>query len=105
MTVECVCCDARIEPNNRRPFHGIALRLFVSARKDMYLPDSGLICNACRMCYRKWRNNTEFVNVLDRLEKESNEMIVDNDDKVRFSNSIVGICYPIVFRMMMRILN
>ena len=105
MFIECVCCNSRIEPKKQRPFRGIALRLFVSARRNMALPDSGSICNACRMCYLKWRNNTEFVSVLDHLEEESNEMIVDNADEVRFSNSVVLIFYPIVFRMMMRILN
>ena len=69
MSVVCVCCDVRIEPKNRRPFHGIALRLFLSAHKDMYLRDSGLICNTCRMCSRKWRNNTEFVKAWIVLKK------------------------------------
>ena len=95
--VNCCCCDRRIEPNNQRPFRGIALRLFVSARTNMCLPDSGSICNACRMCYFKWRNNTEFVSVLDRLEKESDESIMDTDDKVRFSNYIRVIMYRLFF--------
>ncbi|CAF3025401.1 unnamed protein product, partial [Rotaria sp. Silwood2] len=57
------------------------MRLFVSARTNMFLPESGSICNTCRMRYLKWRNNTEFVNVLDRLGKESDESIMDTDDK------------------------
>ncbi|CAF2730030.1 unnamed protein product [Rotaria sp. Silwood2] len=81
MPVECVCCDARIEPKNRRPFHGIAMRLFVSARRNMTLPSSGSICNACRMCYRNWRNNAEFAHILNRVEQESNQMIVDSDNE------------------------
>jgi hypothetical protein len=88
MPIECVCCDVRTEPNNRRAFNGIAMRLFVSARRNMLLPDSGWICNGCRMSYRNWRYSTEFVNVLDRLEEESNEMIVDTKNNVRFLNSI-----------------
>ena len=82
MSIECVCCDVRVKPKNRRPFHGIAMRLFVSARKNMSLPESGSICNTCRMCYRKWRNNDEFVEILDRLEEESNEMVVDSGNEV-----------------------
>ena len=82
MSIECVCCDARVEPKNRRPSHGIAMRLFVSARKNMSLPESGSICNTCRICYRKWHNNNEFVEILYRLEEESNELIVDNSNEV-----------------------
>ena len=82
MSIECVCCDARVEPKNRRRFHGIAMRLFVSARKNMSLPESGSICNTCRMCYQKWRNNDEFVESLDHLEEEPNEMIVDSSNEV-----------------------
>jgi hypothetical protein len=106
MFIECVCCDGRVEPKNQRPFHGITMRLFVSARRNMCLPDSGSMCNTCRMCYRKWRNNTEFVTVLDRLEKESDESRMDTDDKVRFPNYILVIMYRLFFfRMTMRILN
>ena len=86
MFIECVCCNGRIDSKNHRPFHGVAMRLFVSARTTMSLPDSGSICNACRMCYLKWRNNTEFVNVLNHVEKESTENSVDTGDQVRFSN-------------------
>ena len=82
MSIECVCCDARVEQKNRRPFHGIAMRLFVSAQKNMSLPESRSIYNTCRTCYRKWRNNDEFVEILDRLEEESNEMIVDSSNEV-----------------------
>ena len=82
MSIEWVCCDVRVEPKNRRLFHDIAMRLFVWARKNMSLPESGSICNTCRMCYRKWRNNDEFVEILDRLEEESNEMIVDSSNEV-----------------------
>ena len=87
MPTECVCCDVRTEANTRRPFNGIAMRLFVSARRNLSLPDSGWICNACRMSYRTWRYSTEFINTLDRLEEESNEMMVDNGNEVRFSIS------------------
>ncbi|CAF4392192.1 unnamed protein product [Rotaria sp. Silwood2] len=82
MVIECVCCDTRIDSKNYRPFRGIAMRLFVSARTNLYLPDSGSICNACRMSYLKWRNNTEFISVLNRLEEEEpNESMMDIDDK------------------------
>ena len=87
MVIECVCCNRRIHSKNHRPFHGIAMRLFVAARTNMCLPDSGSICNACRMCYLKWRNNTEFVNVLNHVENEFIENSVGTDDEVRFSNS------------------
>ena len=64
------------------------MRLFVSARRNFSLPDSGWICNACRMSYRNWRYSTEFVDILDRLEEESNQIIVDTENKVRFPNNI-----------------
>ena len=54
----------------------------------MVLPHSGSICNTCRMSYRNWRNNAEFINILDHIEEESNDMIVDNDNIVRFSKSM-----------------
>ncbi|CAF4172210.1 unnamed protein product, partial [Rotaria sordida] len=60
MVIECVCCDSRIDSKNRRPFHGIAMRLFVSARRNICLPASGYICNSCQ---------------------ESNENIIDHDHK------------------------
>ena len=53
MSIECVCCNGRVDSVSRRPFHGVAMRLFVSARTDWALPDSGSICNACRMRYLK----------------------------------------------------
>jgi len=107
MPIECVCCNVRMDPNSRRPFTGTAMRLLVSARTNTVLPESGWICNACRMSYRNWRYNTEFANVLDRLEEESNEMIVDTINKVRFLYSIYVYIYIfiyliILFRMMMR---
>ncbi|CAF2578622.1 unnamed protein product [Rotaria sp. Silwood2] len=86
MVMECVCCDSRIESKNRRPFCGIALRSFVSARRNLFLPESGFICNACRMCYYKWRNNSEFIDALDHIEKESGESIVKKDDKTDDEN-------------------
>lgn len=85
MHFQCVCCDSRIASKDRRPFHGITMRLFVSARRNMSLPDSGSICNACRMSYRNWRNNAEFINILDHMEEQSNDMILDNDNIVRLS--------------------
>ena len=51
----------------------------------MALPDSESICNTCRMSYRSWHNSAEFMNILDHIEEESNDMIVDNDNIVRFS--------------------
>ena len=69
------------------------MRLFVSARTDMCLPDSGSICNACRMFYLKWHNNTEFISVLNRLEEETNESIMDTDDNVRLCGHAVVITY------------
>ena len=88
MPFQCVCCNSRVSQENRRPFHGITMRLFVSARRNMVLPDSGFICNTCRMSYRNWHNNAEFINILDHIEEESNDMIVDNDNIVRFSKSM-----------------
>jgi hypothetical protein len=88
MPIECVCCNVRMDPDNRRPFTGTAMRLFVTARTNTVLPKPVWICNACRMSYRNWRYHTEFVNVLDRLEEESNEMIVDTGNIVRFLYSI-----------------
>ncbi|CAF2201363.1 unnamed protein product [Rotaria magnacalcarata] len=79
MPIVCVCCDARLEPKNRRPFRGIALRLFVGARRNGPLSNSGFICNVCRICFRSWRNNLEFVKILDRVEEECNENIADMD--------------------------
>ncbi|CAF1464569.1 unnamed protein product [Rotaria sordida] len=94
MAIECVCCNTRIDSKNYRPFRGIAMRLFVSARTNMYLPDSGSICNACRMSYLKWRNNTEFISVLNRLEEEPNESIMDIDDKNDDDNNESVIAAP-----------
>ena len=105
MVIECVCCNARIDSKSRRPFHGITMGLFVSARTDMCLPDSESICNACRMSYLKWRNNTEFISVLNRLEEETNESILDTDDNVRLRGHAVVVTYRIFFSMMMRIVN
>ena len=82
MSIECVRCDGCVEQKNRRLFHGIAMRLFVSAQKNMSSPESGSIYNTCRMCYRKWHKNDEFVEILDLLEEESNEMIVDSSNKI-----------------------
>ena len=96
MRIECVCCDARIERKNKRPFRGVAMRLFVSARRNMALPNSGSTCNTCRMCYRDWRNNVEFINILYRLEDESNEMNVGSGNDVRFSNRIYMIISLII---------
>lgn len=97
MVIECVCCDARIDSKNGRPFKGIPMRLFVSARTNMCLPASGSICNTCRMSYLKWRNNTEFISVLNRLEEEQNEAMMDIDDKVRLSDLIVIITFRMFF--------
>ena len=83
MSSQCVCCNVRMEPNNRRPFHGIVMRLFVSARRDVSLPGSGSICDACRMCYRKWRSNSEVAHILDRIEDESNETVIAGENQVR----------------------
>ena len=105
MANECICCNARIDSKSRRPFHGITMHLFVSARTDMCLPDSGLICNACRMSDLKWRNNTEFISVLNRLEEETNESIMDIDNNVRLCGRAVVVTYRILFSMMMRIVN
>ncbi|CAF2649697.1 unnamed protein product [Rotaria sp. Silwood2] len=62
----------------------------------MCLRDSGSIRNACRMSYLKWRNNTEFVSVLNRLKDEPNESIMNNDDEVRLSEHIVVITYRLL---------
>ena len=91
MFVECVCCNNRVDVKNRRPFHGVAMRLFVSARTNTYLPESGFICNSCRMLYLKWRGNTEFAKVLNQIEPASNEVKNNNDDTVRFFILIIGI--------------
>ena len=96
MPIECVCCDARIERKNQRRFRGVAMRLFVSARRNMALPISGSICNTCRMCYRDRHNNVEFINILYRLEDESNEMNVGSGNDVRFSNRIYMIISLII---------
>ena len=95
MVIECVCCNARIDSKSRRPFHGIAMRLFVSSRTDMCFLDCGSICNAYRMSYLKWRNNTEFIRVLNRLDEEPSESIMDTDDKVRLCGHTVVIIYPV----------
>ncbi len=97
MSIECVCCDIRTEPINRRSFNGIAMRLFVSARRNISLPDSGWICNACRMCYRNWRYNAEFIHVFNGLKEESNEMLMDNENEVRFCDCTVIIIYLIIY--------
>ncbi len=52
----CVCYESRVILKNLHLFDGIALRLFVSARKDMSSPVSRFICNACGMHCLKWRN-------------------------------------------------
>ena len=88
MLLQCVCCNSSISQENWRPFHHITMRLSVSARRNMVLPDSGSICNTCRMSYRNWCNNAEFINILDHIEEESNDMIVNNDNIVRFSKSM-----------------
>ena len=93
MVIECVCCNVRIDSKSRRPFQGIATRLFVSARTDMCSPDSGSICNACRMSYLKWRNSTEFIRMLNRLEEETNESIMDVYDNVRLRGHPVVVIY------------
>jgi hypothetical protein len=105
MPIECVCCNVRMDPNSQRPFTGTAMRLFVSARTNTVLPESGWMRIACRISYRNWRYNTEFVNALERLEEESNEMIVDTGNKVRFLYSIyiyILIYLIILFAIMMR---
>ena len=83
MSSQCVCCNVRMEPNNRRSFHGIVMRLFVPARRSMSLPGSGSICNACRMCYRKWRSNSEVAHILDCIKDESNETVIASGNQVR----------------------
>ena len=45
--------------------------------------------------YLKERNQSEFVHVLDHVEKEPNRVIVDVDDKVRFSDIVFCISYDI----------
>ena len=54
----------------------------------MALTDLGSICNTCRMSYRNWRSNTEFINILDHIEEESNDVVVDNDSIIKFSKSM-----------------
>ena len=95
MAIECVCCNARIDSKNRRPLHDIAMRLFVSARTDIYSPDCESICNARRVSCLKWRNNTEFISVLNRLEEEPSESIMNTDDKVRLCGHTVVITYRV----------
>ena len=105
MVIEYARCNARIDLKSRRPFHGIAMRLFVSARTDMCLPDYESICNACLMSCLKWRNNTEFISMLNRLEEETNESIIDTDDNVRLCGHAVVVTYRIFFSMMTRLVN
>ena len=88
MSVVRVCCDSRVELKHRRLFHGITMRLFVMARKNMPLPECGSICNTCRMYYRKWLNNVEFIHILDRLEEELKEMAIDSSSEVRLLSTI-----------------
>lgn len=85
MVVDCVCCGIRVDSTSRRPFHGTAMRLFVSARINMSLPTSGFICNTCRMSYLRWRGNREFAQAFDRIEVMPNETIDGNENTVRFS--------------------
>ena len=90
MFVKCICYNGRVDQKSRCPFHGIVMRLLVSPRINMSLPDSGWICNGCRMCHLRWRNNSEFANVLHSLEDESNEKMNDDRDKVGFGeNSLI----------------
>ncbi len=84
MPVTCVCCGARVDSTSRRPFNGIAMRLFVSARTSIPLPKSGWICNTCRLCYLRWRSNIEFADILNDLEKERHDTMMDTNNEVRF---------------------
>ncbi|CAF1156958.1 unnamed protein product [Rotaria sp. Silwood1] len=36
----------------------------------------------CEMWYRNWRNNTEFAHILNRVEEESNGMIVHSGNEI-----------------------
>ena len=103
MVIERVCCNARIDLRSRRPFHGIAMRPFVSARTDMSLLDSGSICNACRMLYLNWRNNTEFISVLNR-KRQMNEQWTP---MITYDYVVIQLSLPIEcsLSMMMRIVN
>lgn len=89
MHVECVCCGGRVNTNDGRPFHGIAMRLYVAARIGLYIPDSGIICGCCRMLYLKWRGKREFAEVLDQIDRTSNGTVNDADERV--SVLIIGL--------------
>ncbi len=89
MPTECVCCGSRVDSKDGRPFYGVVMRLYVSARTNLFLPDSGIICVCCRMSYLKWRGKREFAEVLDQIDGKSNETIDDDDKQV--SALIIGL--------------
>lgn len=90
MVVECICCDVRIDFKNHRPFHGLAMRLFiVFTRRNEPVPEEGFTCNGCRVSYFKWRENPDFSKVLDQIEIISNENMENNDNKVTIPASIL----------------
>ena len=97
MVNKCVCYNARINSRSRRPFHGIAIRLLVSAQTNIRWTDSESVCNACPMSYLKWRNNSEFTSVLNCLEEVPNESIMETDDKVGLYAPTVIITYQMSF--------
>ena len=92
MVVECVCCDVRMDLKSRRPFHGLAMRLFVSARRNKHVPEEGFICNGCRMSYSKWRENPDFSKMLNQIEIISNENMENNDQRVTLLASVPVLC-------------
>jgi hypothetical protein len=82
MPMECICCGSRVDSKDGRPFHGIVMRLYVAVRTDLFLPDSGIISVCCRMSYLKWRGKREFAELLDEIDRKSNETINDGDKRV-----------------------
>ena len=47
-----------------------------------------------------WRKDAEFINILDHIEEESNDMIVDNDNIVRFLRAWILLLFAIyIFRI------
>ena len=49
------------------------------------------------MSYLKWRNNTEFISVLNRLEEEPSESIMDTDNNIRLCGHTVVVIYRMFF--------
>ena len=84
MSDRCCPCGSRLDRSSSvRSLKSPCLCMFMSIRTMKSLTSETKVFNACRMQYKKWKNeNAEFATILNQLETSMDEINATEDDTV-----------------------